>query len=394
MPAGARAPLPVAAPRLWIKRLALTDFRNYTSVVVDCGAAPVVLTGVNGAGKTNLLEAVSLLVPGSGIRRAPLDEIARRTGDGSWAVAAEVVTRHGQVAVGTGLVVQSTRTRAGRLVRIDGETASAGALAEHVEMVWLTPAMDQLLVGPAAERRRFLDRLILCFDPSFGRQASRYERAMQQRNRLLTDGGDRVLLDALEIQMAETGTALAAARVEAVAALSGAIGARRHSQPDSPFPWAGVEVAGTLEAALAQSAAIDVEDQYRERLKRDRHRDQGAGRALEGPHRSDLVVTHGPKAMPARLSSTGEQKALLMGLVLAHATLIAERRGEAPIVLLDEVAAHLDAGRRTALFAEILALGVQAWLTGTEPDAFSALAGRATILSVDEGRARVIHQAS
>jgi DNA replication and repair protein RecF len=386
--------MPTTAPRLWVKRLALTSFRNYARVDIRCGPAPVVLTGMNGAGKTNLLEAVSLLVPGNGIRRAPLDEIARKGGDGSWAVAAEVEIRSGPLAIGTGLAPASQRTRAGRIVRVDGETTTTGKLADHVEMVWLTPAMDQLLAGPASERRRFLDRLILCFDSSYSRQISRFERATQQRNRLLADGGDRVLLDALEIQMAEAGTALAAARVEAVAALSGAIKARRQAEPNASFPWAGIALVGTLEEALMATAAVDVEDEYRARLARERERDRGAGRALVGPHRSDFIVTHGPKDMPARLSSTGEQKALLMGLVLSHAQLIAQRRGEAPIVLLDEVAAHFDVRRRAALFEEILALGVQAWLTGTEADDFSGLAGKALVMAVEDGQMRVVTQPS
>ena len=280
--------------------------------------------------------------------------------------------------------------RAGRIVRIDGETVGATALGDHIDMVWLTPAMDGLFTGPAAERRAFLDRLVLCFDAGHAPRSARFERAMRQRNRLLEDGGDPVLLDSLEMQMAEAGVAIAAARLEAVTALQATSETRRARDAASPFPWFTLVLEGTLEQELSAYPAVDVEDRYCARLAVARERDRGAGRTLEGPHRSDLVVGHGPKAMPARLSSTGEQKALLMGLVLAHAGLIAERRdGAPPILLLDEIAAHFDAERRAALFAEILRLGAQAWMTGTDPTAFSALAGRATFARVEGATIRV-----
>jgi DNA replication and repair protein RecF len=258
-------------------------------------------------------------------------------------------------------------------------------------MVWLTPAMDGLFTGPGSDRRRFLDRLILCFDPAHARLAGRFERAMQSRNRLLADGvRDRAQFEGFETVMAEAGTAIAAARAEAVAALARVIADRRARDPSSPFPWAEVALEGTLEAALASQPALDVEDAYRAALARHRERDRAAGRTLEGPHRSDLVVGHGPKGMPARLSSTGEQKALLLGLVLAHAELVAARQeGAAPILLLDEVTAHLDAARRAALFDEILRLRAQAWLTGTDAAAFSALLGRASFWRVEEGLVRL-----
>jgi DNA replication and repair protein RecF len=387
-------------PRLWLRRIALTGFRSYAAATVEVGPEPVVLLGPNGAGKTNLLEAISLLAPGSGLRRASFAELARIGGAGDWAVAARVATRDGVRDIGTGQrpdarggrLSEGETTRAGRVVRIDGQTVGAAALADHVEMVWLTPAMDGLFTGPAAERRAFLDRLVLCFDAGHAPRSARFERAMRQRNRLLEDGGasvpaNRVLLDALEMQMAEAGMAIAAARLEAVAALAAHSESRRAREAASPFPWFTLALDGTLEAELGEYAAIDAEDRYRARLREARDRDGGAGRTLEGPHRSDLVVGHGPKAMPARLSSTGEQKALLMGLVLAHAGLIAERRdGAPPILLLDEIAAHFDAARRAALFDEILALGAQAWMTGTDETAFAALAGRATIARVEDGR--------
>ncbi len=373
--------------RLCISRIALTNFRNYAAASIDVGPAPVVLLGQNGAGKTNLLEAVSLLSPGSGLRRAGYGELARLGSDGNWAVAASISTRLGSIEVGTGQRPQANRqepTRQGRIVRIDGEGVGVAALADHIDMVWLTPAMDGLFTGGASDRRAFLDRLVLCFDAGHAPMSARFERAMRQRNRVLEDNGDRVLLDSLEIQMAEAGVAIAAARLEAVTALA-AIGAeRRRKDAASPFPWFTLALEGTLETELQTSPAVDVEDRYRDRLTRGRDRDRAAARTLEGPHRSDFVVMHGPKGMPARLSSTGEQKSLLMGLVLAHSALIAERReGAPPILLLDEIAAHFDAERRAALFAEIIALGAQAWMTGTDRQAFAALEDRATFARVE-----------
>jgi DNA replication and repair protein RecF len=378
----------------WIERLSLTDFRSHAVLTLAAGPGPVVLTGPNGAGKTNLLEAISLLSPGSGLRRANYAELGRIGGSGDWAVAARINAPLGGMDVGTGQRADASG-RQGRIVRIDGEDASPGALAGHVDIVWLTPAMDGLFMGPASERRRFLDRLVLCFDASHAATSARYERAMRQRNRLLEDGArDGALFDGLEIQIAETGAAIAAARLSAVAALSAMSHARRSRDAASPFPWFGLALEGTLEQELERRPAVEVEDRYRERLARDRERDRMAGRMLEGPHRSDLVVAHGPKDMPARLSSTGEQKALLMGLVLAHAALIAERgdRG-APILLLDEVAAHFDETRRAAMFDEILALGAQAWMTGAEPTAFAGLTGRARFAHVADGRATPIRAA-
>lgn len=381
-----------AAPRLWVERLTLTNFRNYPSVSLELGPEPVVLTGANGSGKTNLLEAVSLLAPGQGLRRAAYGDIARASGDGGWSIAARVHTGLGAIDIGTGLAsgVASSEASTGRIVRIDGVTKQgSGVLADYVEVAWLTPSMDGLFSGPGSERRRFLDRLILCFDAEHARRASRFERAMQQRNRLLADNvRDPARFAGLEQVMAETGVAIAAARAEATAALSSVSERRRARDANSPFPWAVITVDGTLESDLSYLAALDVEERYKAALQMGRERDRAAGRTLEGPHRSDLVVGHGPKGMSARLCSTGEQKALLLGLVLSHAELAAERQdGRAPILLLDEVTAHLDASRRAALCAEILHLGTQAWMTGTDAEAFSALSGRARFLAVDEGRA-------
>ena len=382
---------------IWVEHLTLTNFRNYAYARVDVTPAPVVLLGANGSGKTNLLEAVSLLAPGQGLRRAPFTQLARLGGSGDWAVAATVHTPKGTVDIGTGqLPAQGSADaglRSGRLVRIDGVTQSgSGALADWVEMVWLTPAMDGLFTGPASDRRAFLDRLTLCFDPGFRTRASQFERAMRQRNKLLQDGAtDDALFAGLELIMAETGVATAAARIQAAAALQATITERREREPDSPFPWSRVALEGWLEDQLATQPAVDVEDAYRALLRRERERDRAAGRTLVGPHRTDMLVEHGPKAMPAQFCSTGEQKALLIGLVLAHAELLAERRaGAAPILLLDEIAAHLDVSRRSALFEELLRIGSQAWMTGTDRQAFSALEGRAHFLHVEDGCIRAL----
>jgi DNA replication and repair protein RecF len=274
-------------------------------------------------------------------------------------------------------------------VRIDGETQSgSGALAGHVDMVWLTPAMDGLFTGPASDRRRFLDRLIACVDPSYSPLLGQFERAMQQRNRLLADDvRDGARFAGLERIMADAGVAIAAARVMAVAELSAAISTRRDAGMSPLFPWAELALVGTLEGALAAKPAIEVEDDYFTLLASGRDRDRAAGRTLEGPHRSDLAVGHGPKELPAKVCSTGEQKALLIGLLLAHCDLVSARRdGVRPLLLLDEIAAHLDPSRRAALFDEIVTLGCQAWMSGTDPGAFSALAGRAQFYRVEEGR--------
>lgn len=376
------------APNLSVERLSLTDFRNYAHVVLEVGPGPIVLFGANGSGKTNLLEAVSLLAPGQGLRRAPYADLTRAGAAGGWAVAARVNSRSGRVDIGTGLDPAASagqRPPTGRIVRVDGEPAGgSGVLADYLEIVWLTPAMDGLFTGPASERRRFLDRLVLCFDPGFRSLAGRFERATQSRNRLLADGvRDNARLEGVEIIMAEAGTAIAAARISTVRRLADVVAARRERDPDSPFPWSGIELEGSLETALTDAPAVDVEDGYARRLAASRDRDRAAGRTLEGPHRSDLIVSHGPKNMPARLSSTGEQKALLTGLVMAEAELIALRHsGSAPLLLLDEITAHLDETRREGLFAEILRLGAQAWMTGTDIGAFAALSGRARMLRV------------
>ena len=375
----------LAAVRVGLTRLALTQFRNYAGTTLALDRRHVVLTGENGAGKTNLMEAVSLLTPGRGFRRAKLDEMARIGGDGSFAVAAVVDGPDGEVRIGTGLGTGGEEGERTRIVRIEGAPASADDLTEHLRVLWLTPAMDGLFTGPGADRRRFLDRLVLALDPAHGSRVSAFEKAMRGRNRLLEDERwDAAWLAAIEAQMAELGAAIAAARVETVACLARLIEATRAEQP---FPHAELALEGEIEArAAAGGPSAEVEDFYRDLLAGSRHRDRAAGRTLDGPHRADLSVMHGPKAMPAAQSSTGEQKALLIGLVLAHARLVAETVGRAPILLLDEIAAHLDPRRRGQLFDVVDMLGGQCWMTGTDPGAFAPLGERAQMFEVAGGR--------
>jgi DNA replication and repair protein RecF len=383
--------MPVASSGLWVERLALTNFRSYASAMIKTDAGPQVIAGPNGSGKTNLLEALSLLAPGQGLRRVPFGDLARSGGDGGFAVSAHAHTLAGPADLGTGLApgTGGTGERVGRIVRIDGTARSgSGALADYLEIVWVTPAMDGLFTGPGSERRRFLDRLILCFDPAYRKIAGRFERAMTSRNRLLADGiRDDAQLSGFERVMAEAGVAVAAARLEAVAAMAAIVEKRRARDPNSAFPWSSFRIEGSIESDLDRVSAIEAEDAYTRLLAEVRERDRAAGRTLDGPHRSDLIVEHGPKALLARHCSTGEQKALLLGLVLAHAELLRERQeGASPLLLLDEITAHLDADRRAALFAEILRLGAQAWMTGTDESAFETLAGKGRFWRVREGK--------
>ncbi len=383
--AGADSPAP---ERLFVSEIKLTDFRNYASAKLVLGSEPVVLVGDNGSGKTNLLEAVSLLGSGHGLRARPYSELCRKEGAGGFAVAAKIVSRQGDVEIGTGLAPGSQEEGTGRVVRIAGKEQSAGALADYVKLVWLIPAMDGLFTGPASERRRFLDRLVLAVDPKMRSPIGRYDRAMRQRNRLFQmREGSRALFDSLEEQMAEAGVAIAASRLDAVHRLGVLIELTRGARgEDTPFPYAQLALEGRLEEALAAHPATEVEDEFRRILNEGRERDRAAARTLEGPHLSDLIVIHGPKNAPAEHCSSGEQKALLIGLILAKAELIKEIEGAAPLVLLDEVAAHLDEARRMALFGEILRLGAQAWMTGTDRDLFAPIAQNAQILAVNRGK--------
>ena len=379
-----------AAPadaRLYVEELKLTNFRNYERAAASLDERPVVLVGDNGAGQTNLLEAVSLLSAGQGLRRRPYDELGRKDGPGGWAVAAMVMSLEGVVEIGTGFGLSGPSDSTGRSVRVAGKEQGAGALAHYVQLVWVIPEMDGLFTGPASERRRFLDWLMLAVDPNMRGPRGRYDRAMRQRNRLFQMREESPSLYAgLEEQMAEAGVAIAAARLDAVKRLSGLIEATHEKRGPGPFPFAVLSLEGTLEQALMERPAVEVEDDYVSLLSETRERDRLAGRALAGPHLSDLMVVHGPHNAPAGDCSSGEQKALLLGLVLAKARLISVLSGAAPLVLFDEVAAHLDQARREALFEEILDLKAQAWMTGTDRSTFAPLASKAQILAVNRGR--------
>jgi DNA replication and repair protein RecF len=378
-----------APPRVSLRQLSLTDFRNYRKLKLDLGPGTVVLTGENGAGKSNLLEAVSLFSPGRGLRRAAYADIAASGGDGGFAIHTLVEGPLGECEIGTGTIGQTMGAEGARKVRINGATAkSADEMLEWLRVIWLTPAMDTLFTGSAGDRRRFLDRLVLAIDPDHGRRALDYEKAMRGRNRLLQDERpDAQWLDAIEAQMAETGMAIAAARAEMVRLLKAMI---ECLPSDTPFPKADIALSGPIEDMVAEKPAIEIEEQFKRSLADNRRRDGATGRTLEGPHRSDLLVRHRPKDMPAEFCSTGEQKALLVGLVLAHARLTGELAGMAPILLLDEIAAHFDQQRRAALFDILESLNCQAFMTGTEQPLFSALDGRAQFLTVTAGTVRVV----
>lgn len=384
----APAPAPTTEPRRpMARRLRLTDFRSYAALDLAIEAPFVALTGDNGAGKTNILEALSLFTPGRGLRRAEAADCARREGKGGWAAALDLEPGDGgpKLRLGVGLEA-GDETGGARRFRVDGAPqSSARAFADHLRIVWLTPAMDGLFAAPAGERRRFLDRLTLAIDADHGARVAALEKALRNRNRLLEQGlRDARWLDAAERELAELAVAVAAARVDVVARLSALIAAGRDDA--SPFPWASLALDGEIEAMIGQAPALAVEDHYRAVLAAGRARDAAAGRTLVGPHRADLAVRHGPKDAPAALCSTGEQKALLVGLALAHARLAAETSGVAPLALLDEIAAHFDPTRRAALFAALAALGGQVWVTGADPGAFADLPGDAQRFTVTPGR--------
>ena len=353
---------------------------------IDLGQSHVVLTGKNGAGKTNILEAVSFLSPGRGFRRAAYDTVGKLGGSGAWTVFAQLEGAEGEVRIGTGLQETAHGVEKTRKVHINGVQAkTSDVLLEHSRILWLTPSMDGLFTGATSDRRRFLDRLVLAVDPAHGRRVGDYEKVMRARNKLLSEEyPDNSWLDATEAQLAELGVAVASARYELVTLLSEVI--VRNNDIDSPFPDALVSISGSLENEISEIAASDLEGEYLDRLRNNRRIDARAGRTLEGPHRSDMAVHHRPKSMPAAQCSTGEQKALLIGLLLAHARLVGEMHDSTPILLLDEVAAHLDEGRRAALYDMIDELGCQAWMTGTDEDLFKALDNRAIFLTVDDGK--------
>jgi DNA replication and repair protein RecF len=368
-----------------IHRLTLTHFRNYRAAGLATHGGTVVLVGPNGAGKTNCLEAISLLAPGRGLRRATSEDIADHQGDGSWAVSAEIEGALGLATLGTGIEAPGGETTAtGRRCRIDREpVGSATAFGDHLRMVWLTPAMDGLFLGAASDRRRFFDRLVLAMDSGHSGRVAALERSLRSRNRLLeVRHYDDHWCDAIERETAELAVAVAATRGQTLTKLAAMLRVRGQA---SAFPSATIRLDGWIENALLGEPATAVEDRYRQLLRDSRARDAAAGRTLDGPHLTDLQVIYTPKHMPARDASTGEQKALLIGLVLAHASLVAETTGITPLLLLDEVVAHLDPDRRRALFAELASLRAQAWMTGADPMAFADIGAGCEMFTVAAG---------
>ena len=373
-----------------IRRLTLTDFRNYSDLRIETEAHLVALTGANGAGKTNILEAISLLGPGRGLRGTPFEELARQGGPPAWAVAAGIETAHGPVSIGTAWSGQpEAGDGGGRLVVIDGEAQKgSGVLGDYMRLLWLTPAQDRLFAGPGSDRRRFLDRMVTAFDPEHASRILVFEKVMRERNLLLEDTrADTAWLSSLEAHMAEAAVAISAARLVGLEALQTHIGEGREA---SSFPWAEVSVEGEIESLVAQKPAVQVEDEYRKILRDSRGLDRAAGRTLRGPHRSDLDVVHGPKRMAAGQCSTGEQKALLIGLVLAQARAVKAGAGVAPILLLDEVAAHLDRARRKSLLEALAAIGSQSWMTGTDAQLFEAIGHQGSVFHVEDGLVREV----
>jgi DNA replication and repair protein RecF len=368
-----------------VRRLTLTNFRNYHSASLEAGARTVVLVGANGAGKTNLIEAISFFAPGRGLRRATLDEVAFSEGDGSWAVSAEVEGALGLTTLGTGIerpIEDSTTTV--RKCRIDREpVGSAAAFADHLRVIWLTPAMDTLFTGAPSERRRFLDRFALAIDAEHGTRVNALDRSLRSRNRLLEEARpDAHWLDAVEHETAELAVAVSSQRVETVRRLEAVLA----SGKDSKFPPAEIALDGWMEQLVPNHPAAEIEERYRAVLRDNRARDAAAGRTLDGPHLTDLKVIYAAKGTAAADASTGEQKALLIGLILAHARLIAEMSGFAPILLLDEVVAHLDPSRRAALHGELEQLGAQVFMTGADPALFVEIGSDALLVEVAAGR--------
>src|SRR5208282_1984514 len=368
-----------------VHRLTLTNFRNYRAATLEGDLRPIVLYGPNGAGKTNLIEAISFLAPGRGLRRATLEEVAFHEGDGSWAVAAEVEGALGLATLGTGIErAHEEGATVQRKCRIDHESvASTAAFADHLRVVWLVPTMDSLFVGAPSERRRFLDRLALAVDAEHASRVNALERALRSRNRLLEEARpDPHWLDAVEHETAELAVAVAGLRAEALHRLESVLAGRQGSD----FPPVEIALDGWMEKLLPAHPAIEIEERYRAVLRDNRGRDAAAGRTLDGPHLTDLLVVYRQKGIAAADASTGEQKALLIGLILAHARLITEMTGSTPVLLLDEVVAHLDPAQRAALHVELAELGAQVWMTGADPALFAEIKDDAAMIEVNSGR--------
>jgi DNA replication and repair protein RecF len=357
-------------PGLALTELKLSHFRSHRSVRLDLDGRPIAIHGPNGAGKTNILEAVSMFSPGRGLRRAAAEDMARRPEAVGWKISGLLQSLHQIHEVATW-----AEPGGARQVSIDDKSATQTALGRIARMVWLVPSMDRLWIEGADGRRRFLDRLTLSFDPGHAETALAYDKAMRERNRLLKDQvRDVHWYAALELQLAQAGTRLQSNRRSALARL-----AQAQTSAETVFPTADLVLTGA-----EGSIAPETEAAFAEALAANRQRDLYAGRTLIGPHRADLEATYAAKAIPAKQCSTGEQKALLISLILANARALAQDFGAPPILLLDEVAAHLDADRRAALYDEICALGAQAWMTGTEADLFDTLGARAQRLEVTE----------
>ncbi len=370
----------------FLRSLNLACFRNYTDAdLTDLPAGPVVLCGPNGAGKTNILEAVSFLSPGRGLRGARVAEVQRREEHGeSWSVSALIESHYGPVRIGTGRDQEEDR----RIIRINGDAAKGGqaAMTEYLSVIWLTPQMDRLFSDTASARRKFLDRMVFAFDPGHSGRTTRYENAMRQRSRLLQDGNaDPIWLSALEATMAETGVAIAAARHDFARKLQQGVD-RTPADIQAHFPKAEIAVRGTVEELVRRVPALEVEEMLRYQFKESRSRDSQTGGAATGPHKSDLAVVYAEKDMPADQCSTGEQKALLIGIVLAHARMVAAEHGAPPVLLLDEVAAHLDQQRCSVLYKILLDLGVQVWMTGTDRALFESLTGHGAFFTIQGGQ--------
>lgn len=365
----------------FLSQLQLYRFRCYGQARLDnLPPGLIVLTGPNGAGKTNVLEGISMLSPGRGLRGARLEDIQSMHESAPWAVSAVVGSSSGFIQIGTGIDPAKDK----RVVHIQGvPSKSQSALADHLSVIWLTPQMDRLFLDGAGARRKFFDRLVFAFDPGHAGRVTRYENALGQRSRLLKEGGaDPLWLRSLEAQMAETGVAIAAARLDFLQRLQLACD---HSF-GNPFPRAHLQMTGTVEELLAAGSALQVEEMLAYQLSESRLRDAETGGAASGPHKSDLQVRFAAKDMPADQCSTGEQKALLIGIVLAHARLIAAERGAPPVLLLDEIAAHLDENRRSALFDLLASLGGQAWMTGTDSALFSGVRGNGLFAHVESAQ--------
>ncbi len=371
-----------------LKKIKLHNFRCYEKAEIsDISAGLIVLSGANGAGKTNILEAVSLLTPGRGLRSSRATEVQKHDASQPWAVSGTIISNYGdETILGTGLDPSGAEKR---VIRINGSSVkSQGSLGQHLSCVWLTPQMDRLFMGSSRERRKFLDRLVFAFDSGHSGRVTRYKNALSQRSKLLRDGnGDNTWLSSLEQQMAETAIAIAAARLDFATRLQAAC----KNSDNEFFPLARLKVEGRIEELLESAPALEVEDLFKLDLSQSRPRDAITGGAMVGPHKSDLAVIYDAKNMPADQCSTGEQKALLIGLILAHSRLIKAERGSPPILLLDEVAAHLDEARRAALYGILQDLGAQSWLTGTDRNLFTAIEGKAQFFEVKDSSVHALN---